>query len=263
MTDAQNLIAFDVGNTSVKAALRRDGGWQRILRVPTRPVAGLQGRLSDAFPGEEREAVRGARCLACSVRPEATESLRAFRDGMDDTPPELFGEELEVPIPTLVREPEKVGPDRLLLALGAMRQHGSPCIVISAGTAITVDVVNADGCFAGGAIGPGFGLALRALHEGTGLLPLVEPAVPRVGPGKDTEEALQSGVYWFCAAGASALIEQFRMELADEAAPVVCTGSDVELLLRFLPPEEVRHEPELIFNGMAAALERGEGKSEL
>ena len=119
----------------------------------------------------------GAACVVCSVRPEADAAATALWLRLGGTAePEFFGRELPVPMPVRVAEPDKVGTDRLLLALGAKTVAGAPCIVVSAGTAITVDVVDADGFFAGGAIAPGFGLAADALHEKTAFLPRVRPA---------------------------------------------------------------------------------------
>jgi type III pantothenate kinase len=153
-----------------------------------------------------------------------------------------------------VREPEKVGVDRLLTALGARALRGAPCIVVSAGTAITADLVDAGGSFAGGAIAPGFHLAARALHEQTSLLPLVEPARPAEPAGRDTISAVQSGVYWSCAGGVLALIERFRLLPGCAGAAVVCTGSDASLLVPVLAEGDSCAEPDLLFKGIAASL---------
>ncbi len=98
-----------------------------------------------------------------------------------------------------VREPMKVGIDRLLAAWGAWMEieRASAVIVVQAGTAVTIDLVDASGCFQGGAIMAGVPLALRLLSEGTSKLPLLQAphdfhAVAI--PGKNTEEAMLAGV---------------------------------------------------------------------
>ncbi|MGD2175709.1 MAG: type III pantothenate kinase [Candidatus Brocadiaceae bacterium] len=254
MASPTGILAMDTGNTSVKCAVHREGRWQPVCQVETRPIESLRSRLLEALPPGEGGNLPSERVLACSVHPPADEAVRAFCAEVVGREPEFFGADLPVPLPTDVREPEAVGTDRLLLALGARDLHGAPCIVVSAGTAVTVDLVDADGRFAGGAIGPGFGLSAEALHARTALLPRVEVVVPDVGPGKDTAEALRRGIYWFCVSGVATLMEQYRMTGGSPDAPVVCTGTDAELLLRFLAPEDVRHEPNLIFRGMGAAL---------
>jgi pantothenate kinase type III len=69
-----------------------------------------------------------------------------------------------------------------------------PVIVVDLGTATSVDEVDADGFFLGGAILPGLGLAAQALAEGTARLPRVELDLPGEAIGTDTSAAVQSGV---------------------------------------------------------------------
>jgi type III pantothenate kinase len=257
------VLALDVGNTSVKCAALVEQAWQRLFRTAAAPADTLAERLLAAFPQELAQAFRRAgRCVACSVHPAADPAVASFWSRLGgQAPPQFFGRDLPIPIPTCLSHPERVGPDRLLLALGGKAVAGSPCIVVSAGTAITVDLVDAQGRFAGGAIAPGLGLACAALHEKTGLLPLVEPAAPEQVPGKDTQEAIRAGVYCSCAGGIAALIGHYRQTVVGidrsggRLAPVVCTGSDIALLLPALPQKDTRHEPDLIFQGMSVALE--------
>lgn len=252
---AAPVLAFDVGNTSVKCALCVQGRWEQLCRAATVPVETLAERLAEAFPTDRVPSLRAARCVVCSVHPAANEGIESFWRSIGGRgAPELFGANLLIPMPARVREPEKVGADRLLLALGAREVVGAPCIIVSAGTAITVDLVDKDGMFAGGAIAPGFHLAARALHEQTALLPAVEPAMPDEPLGADTPGAVQSGIYWFCAGGVLALIDRFREASGAPNAPVVCTGSDARLLLPALAQVGAGHEPDLLFKGIGAAL---------
>lgn len=254
MGEAEPTVAFDVGNTSTKGAVLGAGGVALLLHLPTAPVETLAGRLARAMAESGHALATRAECVVSSVCPEANDSLRRFwehrgQGGLVC----FFGSDLPVPIPTLVREPSRVGTDRLLCALGAREIIGAPCVVVGVGTAITVDLVDAQGRFAGGAIAPGLSLAARALHEGTAALPTVEPTVPRRAAGRDTGEAMQSGIYHFCRAGAGELIGLLKEEAGGSVA-VVVTGGDAPLLLPFPGVADVRHVPDLIFDGMAAAL---------
>lgn len=251
-----DLVAFDVGNTSVKAAVRRQGRWELLLRVPTRPAEDLPRRLHEAAETASTPTFSGQRWLVCCVCPPAERAVISLSETLGWGRPLFFGRDLPVPMDTRVEEPRKVGTDRLVLALGARELHGAPCVVVSAGTAITVDLVDAAGALAGGAIAPGLGLAADALHEKTASLPRVEPAAPARTLGRNTIEALTSGVYWSCAGGVLALVEGLRREEGCATAPIVCTGTDAPLLLPALERFGARHEPHLIFKGMAAALAR-------
>jgi type III pantothenate kinase len=190
-----------------------------------------------------------------SVFPQADDGVGAFCHGRG-WEPRFFRSDIPIPLPVRLAEPGKVGVDRLLLALGALDACGAPCIIASAGTAVTVDLVDADGTFAGGAIMPGLGLAARSLHERAALLPLVTAAAPESAVGADTESAIRSGVYWGCVGGIRALVEQYRSRPGCTSAPLVLTGTDAPLLLPALAELDARHTPDLIFDGMVAALER-------
>ena len=93
------------------------------------------------------------------------------------------------------------GIDRLVDAVAAnrLRKSHRPAAIVDVGTAITVDLVAADGAFLGGSILPGIALSARALHEFTDLLPLVdvgELVEPPPALGTDTEAAMRSGLFW-------------------------------------------------------------------
>jgi len=255
MKAGEALIAFDVGNTSVKGAVEVGGAWKVILLVPTRPFEDLGDRLADALTACAASIPDGPRRrVASSVCAEADAALAedCRRHGVPG--PKMFGRDLPIPLPAGVKEPERVGTDRLLCALGARELVGAPCIVVGAGTAVTVDLVDADGGFAGGAIAPGLSLSARALHDGTSALPLVEPSRPERAVGRDTEEALRSGVYHVWHAGVCGLVRLMRQEAGYPQAPVVVTGGNASLLVPLDAEGTVEQAPELIFLGMSAAL---------
>lgn len=254
-TDSTALMAFDAGNTLVKLALYVGSGWQVIANAATEPVCSVGERLRASLSPSHLGMIPKSQSVISSVQPAADEGLSAFWAGAGGAErPRLFGRDLPVPMETTVREPAKVGTDRLLCALGARDLAGSPCIVVTAGTAITVDKVDREGRFAGGAIGPGFSLAARCLAEWTACLPSVEPAKPERTAGLDTAEAIRSGVYWFCKGGVLAILKLLKDELGCEDVPVVCAGGQAGLLLPLPGGRQVRHEPELIFHGISVAL---------
>ncbi len=101
-------------------------------------------------------------------------------------------------MPLLVDNPPKeVGTDRVSNCLAAHHEYGGPCIVVAFGTATVVDAVSAKGEFLGGAIAPpGVNLAVEALSEHTVTVRKVELMPPRSVLGKNTVEALQSGILY-------------------------------------------------------------------
>jgi type III pantothenate kinase len=145
--------------------------------------------------------------------------------------------------------PEKVGIDRLLAARAAnawnesrSRSEGrsvrSPVIVVQAGTALTVDWIDAQGRFQGGSILPGAGLALQYLAAGTDQLPwLPTDSIDRLPalPGKNTEEAIAAGVHASLVGGVRYLVERYRQEIGGKSEiPVVISGGDGRLVLEHI-----------------------------
>lgn len=136
----------------------------------------------------------------------------------------------DLPLTVKLERPDHVGIDRLLNAVAAnmRRKPGKPAVIVDAGTAVTVDWVDAEGAFCGGAIFPGLRLMSKALHDYTALLPLVEikspmPAVPAVA----TPAAVEAGVYWAVVGGIRQLMD--RLDARREAA-IFLGGGDATLL---------------------------------
>lgn len=106
-----------------------------------------------------------------------------------------FDNKMPMPIKTSYRTTDTLGCDRLAAAIGAFAEApGRNILIIDAGSAITIDFVDANGVFRGGNISPGVKMRLTALHEFTGKLPLVEKEGDTPDMGHDTETAIRSGV---------------------------------------------------------------------
>lgn len=145
--------------------------------------------------------------------------------------------------------------DRLAAAVGAaVRSPGSPLLVVDAGTAMTVDYVNASGAFAGGSIAPGVGMRLSSLSRHTSRLPQVSPS-PVSGPvGSDTRSSLLQG----CVAAPAYEIIGRVIAAPEELRPsrIYLTGGDAGLiaeeLRRIGPPglPETVTVPALVEEGL-------------
>jgi type III pantothenate kinase len=161
---------------------------------------------------------------------------------------------MDLPMPLDVDAPEKVGMDRLVSSWEAWnvinvdRRHAGaspvatdlrPVITVQAGTAVTVDLVSADGVFRGGAIMPGLGLSLQLLAAGTEQLPWIAngavSGLPEL-PGKNTSQAIAAGVHACLAGGATFLINRYRQEFHRDDISVIVTGGDAKVLQSFIQP---------------------------
>lgn len=133
-------------------------------------------------------------------------------------------------------EPERVGRDRLFAARGAFELLGLSCIVVDVGTAMTVDalLVASTGrpAFLGGAIAPGPALLTRSLAQGTARLPEVQADCEVAALGRDTRQAIASGVAHGLRGAARELVERIAGEAGLERAAVVITGGANAFLAR-------------------------------
>ena len=145
-----------------------------------------------------------------------------------------FGREFPIPIRhALTESGEKtVGQDRLLCAIGAYQVVNQACIVVDLGTAITVDFVDGEGVFQGGAILPGIGMMFRALHEQTAHLPLLKyekPDPQDLSPAKQTDLSMQLGVN-ACVHGAIRWLAERYAEYYEGYPQIIVTGGDMGVL---------------------------------
>jgi type III pantothenate kinase len=186
-------------------------------------------------------------------RPSTTRLLNWLREHRpQDEVTLLVASDLELEV--RLERPDMVGIDRLLDALAAnrLRRPDHAAVVVDVGSAVTVDLLSADGAFCGGAILPGLAMAARAMHEFTDLLPLVtmaELSDPPPALGLATVSAMRSGLFW----GIVGAIRELTCRLAD-GAPVdlFLTGGAGPAVAGLLGPD-ARHVPHLTLAGTAIA----------
>ncbi len=128
-------------------------------------------------------------------------------------------EQHSMPIEVRVETPRRAGIDRLAAAAAAnaVRQREQPVIVVDHGTAITVDLVAADGAFEGGAILPGVEMAARALQEQTDALPRSPRQLLNDPPpvlGRSTMAAIESGLFWGAMGGVGEIVAHLSRSLS-------------------------------------------------
>ncbi|MEM9083291.1 MAG: type III pantothenate kinase [Planctomycetota bacterium] len=193
--------------------------------------------------------------MLASVNREVSDLVTARIEGAAVTVFQI-GKDVPVPIERALDENTKPGDDRLLVALAAYEGLQQACVVVDAGTAVTVDFVDGEGTFQGGAIAPGLRMMLGALHEGTDALPALELVgkLPKEPFGKRTGDAMQLG----CIASVQGLVRHLaeRYAVAYDAYPlIVATGGDAELL--FGNDELIdRIVPDLALRGIAIACQK-------
>jgi len=165
--------------------------------------------------------------LCCTV-PAILVELRSMQDRYwTDLPVAIVGPGVKTGVPIHTDNPREVGADRIVNALAAAELYGGPAIVVDLnGTATIFDVVDDANRYIGGAIAPGVELSLEALARRGAQLRSVELALPRDVIGKNTVEALQSGMVFGVASQVEGIVARMIAELGEESADVhvIATG---------------------------------------
>jgi type III pantothenate kinase len=206
------IIAVDIGNSAAKAALVEGGTVHAAGRLETASAS-----LADLAEGlralAERAPERPGRIVAVSVVDRWTDRLELAAE--DVGLPLVVAGASNIPLATALVRPDRAGSDRLLAAWAAASLYGTPVIVVDLGTATTVDLVDGDGYFVGGAILPGLALAADALAEGTAKLSHVELDLPADAVGADTSSAIQAGVVIGHVGAVRELVARMRARLGE------------------------------------------------
>jgi type III pantothenate kinase len=224
------LLLLDIGNTHTHLGLARE----RVIRQAEIPTKHWFDRKAAAllkcFLGDRK--ITG--CAFCSVVPKATSPAKKLLRGISIPCVELTARSLRG-IGIDYPKPATIGPDRLANSLAARRFFGAPSVVVDFGTAVTFDVVNGNGNYAGGIIAPGLAAMTTYLHEKTALLPKIEIREIKTIIGKSTTEAMLIGAVHGYRGLIRELIGELRKELGVKKLPVVATGGYAKLMARGLP----------------------------
>jgi len=220
------LLVVDVGNTQTHFGAVRDGEIVEHWRLatdrassPDELAATLRAMLELRGLGF---ADLDSSALSATVPELAPAWAAAVRRYLGH---ELLvvGPGVRTGMPIRLESPRELGPDRLVNAVAAWARLGTACIVVDFGTAITYDVVSAQGEYLGGIIAPGIEISLEALAQRAARLWQVEIGEPRALIGKTTVDAVRSGIVYGFACQVDGIVGRLRDELGADA-PAIATG---------------------------------------
>jgi type III pantothenate kinase len=222
-----NLMVLNVGNSRTAVGIFVAGGLQHVARVANDDKDKWPQVLRDAW--EKIDAKENAAVAGASVNPAVMEALEHAVGQATGQKVEWIGRDIDLPIRVLTEPPSDTGVDRVCNVAAAYEQLGKACVVVDAGTAVTVDCCNDKGEFLGGAIAPGLALQLNALHDHTARLPLVEFAAPQGVFGRSTKEAIRQGVFNGLRGMVKEVVENYATELGSWPE-LIATGGDATKL---------------------------------
>lgn len=228
MTSAPNIVAVNVGNSRTQVGRFTDGNLDDLVTFPNDQRTDIVQRILDDW--QQINALERPAVILASVNEQIAAEIKSATEDQLRTNVYVIGDDLPAPIGRQL-DPETItGPDRLLDAAAAYDTLQQACVVVDVGTAITIDFVDGEGTFHGGAIAPGAQMQLHALHAHTAALPELHFRPPDDEAfGRNTAQAMLQGVYH----GIRGMVRQLTEQYAEQygAYPlVIATGGDAQHL---------------------------------
>jgi type III pantothenate kinase len=231
------LLLVSIGNSRTACARLGSGG---VLEGVVRLDGASSGDVLRVLPGSAVHILsvvedRG-RALVLAAREIGREAV-------------WWGNEREIPVRHPYVAPGMPGADRLVAALAAFRRVRAACVVVDAGTAVTVDVVSGDGAFLGGAIAPGLRTLAAALRAKAPALPLADAEADPAYPATSTADAVAIGVQAAFRGALRDLVARGRE--AAGGGTVLVTGGDARPAALALEKHRPTVVPDLVLEGLA------------
>ena len=208
------IIAIDVGNSETTIGVGNSQGWQGY-RFTTRKTV-TSDELLMMFktiidnPLIKEGLIEGA--IICSVVPEITNSVSEATSRFISKDVLTVGPGVKTGLKVNIDNHKELGPDRIANSIGGYSKASSEVIVVDLGTATTFDIVNTKKEYLGGSIAPGIKISLDALTSKTSSLKSVELETPKNVIGKNTYEAIQSGLILGHTSMIDSMIEKIILE---------------------------------------------------
>jgi type III pantothenate kinase len=242
------ILAIDAGNSRVKWGWLEEGEdgqakWQSIATVSLIEFAASSDHVN---PFSVTHADPERIVISNVAGDGAHQLLVNWTSIFDAEPLWLRGEAERCGVRNRYERPEQLGPDRWAALIAARGLHHGPALVVNAGTATTVDMLDGQGNFLGGAILPGVELMRFVLHEHTGRLPLEEGEF-RDMPRK-TIDAIETGARHAQAGAVERMYRSFR-DMDGAPLCIVAGGAGRALADQLGMPR--RYVENLVLDGLA------------
>jgi type III pantothenate kinase len=257
------LLTIDVGNTNTVLGLFDGEEVVEHWRIATDPVRTadelaviLQGLLAQSTLYKEPD-ISGI--SLCSTVPSVLHEMREMvRRYYGDVPAVIVEPGVKTGIAIRTDNPREAGSDRIMNALAAVHLYGGPAIVVDFGTSTNFDAISERGEFVGGALAPGIEISVDALSRRAAQLLKVELARPSRVVGKNTVEALQSGIIFGFAGQIEGITRRMSAELSPgdpDAVTIIATGGLAPVIIDEVGVIDA-YEPWLTLIGLRLVFER-------
>jgi type III pantothenate kinase len=221
------LLVIDVGNTNITLGVYDDADLKASFRLTTSTA-----RTSDEYGLILCDLLKAKKIVTedinsvviASVVPKLMHSLASGIIKYLGLTPLIVGIGTKTGIKISAVNPKEIGADRVVDAVAAYEIYGGPVLVADFGTAITYDLINADGTFIAAVTSPGLRISANALWTQTAKLPEIEIAMPDTILAKDTVTSMQAGLVFGCIGQTEYIIKRMLKEAGINKCKVIATG---------------------------------------
>ena len=221
------ILTIDVGNTNITCGVFDEDVIVASFRITTK-----MPRTSDEYgmilynllEQNNIQPMDIGDAIICSVVPNVMHSLRGGLVKYFHITPIIVEAGIKTGIRIVTPNPQQIGADRIVDAVGAYEIYGGPVLVIDFGTATTYDFVDESGAFLGGITAPGIRISAKALSEDAAKLPEIEIKKPESILGKDTITSMQAGIVYGQIGQTEYIINKVKEEVGLENVKTVVTG---------------------------------------
>lgn len=234
-TSSQHTLDLDMGNTFTKWRYGEETG--KVLGQAIPSIEGTVERIRVSNVVADKDSIAEQIQSQLGVQAEFAVSQASFGDLLSG-----------------YADPSQLGVDRWLAMIAARSLTKKPCLVIDAGTALTIDLIDGSGQHLGGHIVPGFETCLRLLKEGTQDVAVQKgrEELASLELGTNTKDAVIQGALCMLSDFIQQTVLRSINDLSEEVT-LIGTGGDLPLLKPHLK-HQIHHEPDLVLNGLALAL---------
>ncbi|WP_141434197.1 type III pantothenate kinase [Bacillus sp. 03113] len=226
------IFVFDVGNTNIVLGVYDGEELKYHWRIETdrHKTEDEYGMIIKVlFENVQLSFAHIDGIIISSVVPPIMFSLERMCHKYFHIKPLIVGPGVKTGLNIKYENPREVGADRIVNAVAAIHEYGSPLIIVDFGTATTYCYVDEHKQYMGGAIAPGIGISTEALYSRAAKLPRIEIARPDGVVGKNTVAAMQAGILYGYVGQVEGIVTRIK-EQSKKEPRVIATGGLANLI---------------------------------
>ncbi|MBQ8748607.1 MAG: type III pantothenate kinase [Oscillospiraceae bacterium] len=256
------ILTIDIGNSNiVLGGVREDTiVFEARLRTETTKTSDQYcvdlKILLDVY-GVRPEDVEG--CIISSVVPQVLNSFQTAIKKLTGKTSLVVGPGIKTGLDIRLENPGQTGADLVVADVAALREHKPPLIVIDMGTATTMSVLDENGAHIGGCIIPGVRISMDALTDKTALLPGLQLDQPKRAIGRNTIDAMRSGIMMGTACMLDGMVERMEQELGCKTT-VIATGGIAKFIVPLCKTTMI-YDKDLLIKGLVALYKDNQKKA--